>query len=135
MRVDVTEEFTWSRKCFFNMIINSTNEVIKMNMPGFTAEATLYNSVTPYRSSRFIHTEIGLNVIPQIGFTSKWMEMNFIGEWMARLSSDAAFFSGGSSGGSGSSPADIAERKLCLGLRRSCANGDKKACRLLAEEC
>jgi hypothetical protein len=115
------------------MIDNLTKEVIRMNMPGFTAEATLYNSVTPYRSSSFIQTEVGLNVTPQIGFTSEWMEMNFIGEWMARLSSEAAFF-GGVSGG-GSSPADIAERKLCLGLKRSCANGDKKACRLLAEEC
>jgi len=36
-----------------------------MNMPGFTAEATLYNSATPYRSSGVIHTEIGLNVTPQ----------------------------------------------------------------------
>lgn len=104
-----------------------------MNMPGFTAEATLYNSVTPYRSSSFIHTEVRLNVTPQIGFTSPWIEANFIGEWMARLSSDAAFF-GGVSGG-GSSPADIAERRICLGLRRSCARGDTKACRLLAEEC
>jgi hypothetical protein len=115
------------------MIINSTKEVIKMNMPGFTAEATLYNSVTPYRSSSFIQTGVGLNVTPQLGFTSEWMEMNFIGEWMARLSSEAAFF-GGVSGG-GSSPADIAERRLCLGLRRSCARGDTRACRLLAEEC
>jgi hypothetical protein len=104
-----------------------------MNMPGFTAEVTLYCSATPYRSSSFVHTEVGLNVTPQMGFTSKWMEMNFIGEWMARLDSDAAFFGGVSS--SGSSPADIAERKLCLGLRRSCANGNTKACRLLAEEC
>jgi len=104
-----------------------------MNMPGFTAEATLYNSVTPYCSSSFIHTEVGSNVTPQIGFTSKWMEMNFIGEWMARLSSESAFF-GGVSGG-GSSPADIAERKLCIALRGKCGRGDRNACRLLAEEC
>ena len=37
-----------------------------MNMPGFTAEATLYNSATSYRSSCVIHTEIGLNVTPQL---------------------------------------------------------------------
>lgn len=37
-----------------------------MNMPGFTAEATLYNSATPYRSSYVIYTETGLNVTPQL---------------------------------------------------------------------
>jgi hypothetical protein len=96
-----------------------------MNMPGFTAEVALYSSVTPYRSSSFIHTEGGLNVTPQLGF---------IGEWMARLDSEAVFF-GGVSAGSGSSPADIAERKLCIALRQRCRRGDKNACRLLAEEC
>jgi hypothetical protein len=95
-----------------------------MNIPGFTAEVTLYNSVTPYRSSCFIHTEVGLNVTPQLGF---------IGEWMARLSSEAAFFGGVSSGGS--SPADIFERKMCIELRRRCGRGDVKACRQLAEDC
>jgi hypothetical protein len=113
------------------MSVNLTKEVIRMNMPGFTAEATLYNSVTPYRSSSFIHTEVGFNVTSQIGFTSKWIEANF--DWIDGLSAETGFF--GSVSGGGNSPADIAERKLCLGLRRSCANGDKKACRLLAEEC
>jgi hypothetical protein len=44
-----------------------------MNMPGFTADAALYNSVTPYRSSCFGPTEIGLNVTPQLG--SNWQEV------------------------------------------------------------
>lgn len=36
-----------------------------MNMPKFTAEATLYNSATLYRSNRVIRAEIGFNVTPQ----------------------------------------------------------------------
>jgi hypothetical protein len=37
-----------------------------MNMPGFTAEATLYNSVSSYRSSFLSQTDIALNVTPQL---------------------------------------------------------------------
>jgi hypothetical protein len=96
-----------------------------MNIPGFTAEVTLYRSVTPYRSSCFIHTEAGLNVTPQLGF---------IGEWLARVIADAVWY-GGTSGGGGSSPADIVERRNCIELRRRCNSGDMKACRLLKEEC
>jgi len=56
------------------MTVNSTKEVIEMNMPLFTAEATLYNSVTPYRSSCFSPTEIGLHVTPQLG-SNNWPEV------------------------------------------------------------
>jgi len=41
-----------------------------MNIPGFTAEVALYNSVLPYRSSYFIYTGTGLNVIPQLRIAS-----------------------------------------------------------------
>ena len=95
-----------------------------MSIPEFSAEASLYSSVTPYRSSCCVHAEVGLDVTPQLGF---------IGEWMARISSEAAFFGGG--GGGGSSPADIFERKMCIGLRQRCGRGDMKACRQLAEDC
>jgi hypothetical protein len=44
-----------------------------MNIPGFTAEATLYKTVSSYRLSSFIHTEIGLNVTPQ--FPLNWYEV------------------------------------------------------------
>ncbi|MFY9822659.1 MAG: hypothetical protein WAM82_14835 [Thermoanaerobaculia bacterium] len=57
----------------------------------------------------------------------------FIGEWMARLSSEAAFFGGESSGEF--NRADILERRMCIELRRRCRRGEMKACRLLAEEC
>ena len=103
-----------------------------MNMPGFTAEVTLYSSVTPYRSHCFIHTEVGLNVTPQLGFTSEIIT-DFIGEWMARLSSEAAFFGGMNTGGS--SPADIAERKYCAGLKDRCRRGNREACQLHADQC
>lgn len=36
-----------------------------MNIPGFTAEATLYNSATSYRSSFLFQTDMG-NVTPQL---------------------------------------------------------------------
>lgn len=59
----------------------------------------------------------------------------FIGEWMARVFADAAFFGGASRGGGGHSPVDIIERKRCLELRRQCQRGNMKACRLIADEC
>ena len=37
-----------------------------MNMPGFTAEASLRNSVASYRSHSLFHTEIALTVTPQM---------------------------------------------------------------------
>src|SRR6266436_5700689 len=37
-----------------------------MNMPGFTAEATFYNSVASYRSSFLFQPGIGVNVTPQL---------------------------------------------------------------------
>jgi hypothetical protein len=37
-----------------------------MNLPRFTAEASLYNSATPYLSSCVNHAEMGLNVTPQL---------------------------------------------------------------------
>jgi hypothetical protein len=57
-----------------------------------------------------------------------------IGEWLARLFSDAVW-DGGGSGGGGNSPVDILERKLCLKLRQQCRGGNMKACRLMADEC
>ena len=33
------------------MIANSTKEVIEMNMPGFTAEASLFNVSTRYQAT------------------------------------------------------------------------------------
>jgi len=47
------------------MIVNPTEEVTEMGTPRFTAEAALYNSVTPYRSSCLSSAELGLNVTPQ----------------------------------------------------------------------
>jgi hypothetical protein len=48
-------------------------EEIEMSIPGFTAEVTLYHSVTSYRSSSSAHTEMGLNVAPQ--FPLNWFEV------------------------------------------------------------
>jgi hypothetical protein len=70
----------------------------------------------------------GLPTSTFIGFSP------FIGEWIARVIADAVWYAVGNGGSGGSSPADIAERKLCLALRRRCAKGDMKACKLLEEE-
>jgi hypothetical protein len=52
MRVDVTRNSPFSlRSCPLTMIVNSTKEVIEMNMPGFTAEASLFNVSTCYRAT------------------------------------------------------------------------------------
>ncbi len=59
----------------------------------------------------------------------------FIGEWLARIIADFGDAGGQRIGGSDISPADIAERKNCIALRRRCLQGDLKACRLLKEEC
>ena len=59
----------------------------------------------------------------------------FMGEWLARVIADAAWFADGHRGGGEHSPADVFERKMCLELRQRCRRGDQKACRLLAEEC
>ena len=37
-----------------------------MSIPGFTAEVALYNSTTSYHSHSSAHTEMRLNVSPQI---------------------------------------------------------------------
>jgi hypothetical protein len=97
-----------------------------MNTPGFTAEATLYKTVTSYRSNGVIHTEVGLNVKPQMGF---------IGEWLGRVIADAVWY-GEPSGSDGSSPAEIFARRTCIALTRRCDSGDMKACqRLLKADC
>ena len=59
----------------------------------------------------------------------------FIGEWIAHVIADAVWYGGAPRGGGGHTPSDILERKLCLELRRRCRRGEKKACRLLAQEC
>ncbi len=66
-----------------------------MNMPGFTAETSLHKTSGHYRA--MAGTPNGCaearGVLPQLPISP------FIGEWMARLFSEAAFFGGESSGG------------------------------------
>src|SRR5438874_2716528 len=75
MRVDATgnSPFPGHGVVTLPMILNPTKEVTEMSIPRFTAEAALYNSVTPYRSSCFSPTEIGLNVTPQLALN--WPEV------------------------------------------------------------
>jgi hypothetical protein len=47
------------------MIVNSTKEVIKMNMPGFTAEASHYKSNVSYRAFPSQGTTLTLSITPQ----------------------------------------------------------------------
>ena len=56
----------------------------------------------------------------------------FIGEWMARLFADAAWYAlvggGGGGGGGGGYSGRHGRRRYCSDLRKSCARGVKKAC-------
>jgi len=94
----------------------------EIKMPGFTADASLYRTDRQYLMTQApaqagaIHPQL----LP-------------IGEWMARADSVAAFYGGFS--GSSHTPADIAERKMCLALVRSCRSGNANACKLMMEEC
>ena len=97
-----------------------------MAIPGFTADASLYQT-----SRQHLMTEApaqGGVIHPQLLPVDP-----FIGEWMERADSVAAFYGGGA--GTFHTPADIAERKACLALARSCRNKNMAACRLMAEEC
>jgi hypothetical protein len=93
-------------------------------LPGFTADASLYRTSQRYR-------------IPEApspaGAIQPQMPADFIGEWMARADSVAAFYGGGSF--HASSLADIAERRMCLALARSCRNRNMAACHGMMDEC
>ena len=93
-----------------------------INMPGFTADASVYKTRRQYRMTE-APTEAGA-IQPQ---------MPFIGEWIARADSVAAFYGGGSF--HTSSAADIAERKMCLALARSCRSRNMAACKRMQDEC
>ena len=97
----------------------------EINMPGFTADASVYGTSRQYRMTEAPAQVEAIQ--PQAPPDA------FIGEWMARADSVTAFYGG--SGGSHASLADIAERKICLGLARSCRARNMAACRLMMEEC
>ena len=94
--------------------------------PGFTADASLYRTSRQYLTT--VAPALGGAVHPQMLPIDRSP-----GEWMARADSVTAFYGG--FGGSSHTPADIAERKLCLGLARSCKSRNMESCRLMAEEC
>jgi hypothetical protein len=73
VRVDVTEEFPFPGDKNVALIrplpLGSREEmpVNSINMPGFAAESSLYNSLTSYRSNFLFSTGRTLNVAPQLG--------------------------------------------------------------------
>jgi hypothetical protein len=93
-----------------------------INMPGFTADASLYKTNRQDRTTK-APAQAGA-IQPQAPF---------IGEWMARADSVAAFYGGGSF--HTSSPADIAERRMCLALARSCRSRNMAACQRMRDDC
>ena len=95
-----------------------------VTLPGFTADASFYKTSQQYRM-----TEAPAHA----GAIQPQMPADFIGEWMARADSVAAFYGGGSF--HASSLADIAERKMCLALARSCRNRNMAACHRMLDEC
>lgn len=97
----------------------------RVRMPGFTADASVFATSRHYMMAE-APAQAGA-IQPQMPPDS------FFGEWMARADSVTAFYSGG--GGSQATLADIAERKMCLGLARSCRNRNMAACRLMLTEC
>ena len=97
-----------------------------IRMPGFTADASLYRTSRQYTMTE-APAQAGA-IHPQL------LPINpFIGEWMARTDSVTAFYGG--FGGTSHTLADIAERKQCLALARSCRSGNVKACKLMMDEC
>ena len=93
-------------------------------MPGFTADASLLAS-----SGYYSMMTAGL---AQAGAIQPQMPPEFTGEWRARADSVTAFYSGG---GSHANLADIAERKMCIALARSCRSGNMGACRRMLADC
>jgi hypothetical protein len=97
-----------------------------IKMPGFTADASLWRTSREYLMTAApaqggaIHPQL-LPVDPSPG------------EWRERADSVAAFYGGAA--GTFHTPADIAERKMCLALARSCRSLDVRACRLMVSEC
>jgi hypothetical protein len=93
-----------------------------INMPGFTADASLYKTS---RQDRMTTAPAQAGAIQP--------QAPFIGEWMARADSVAAFYGGGSF--HTSSLADIAERRMCLALARSCRSRNMAACQRMRDDC
>lgn len=87
-----------------------------MNIPGFTAEVSIYNSLTTYYPNDFIHTEIGLglNVIPQL-----WCAGDLC--W---YQDDVFYDGGGNYENGGRDLGEIQCRRKCYGLH----GNNRKAC-------
>ena len=93
-----------------------------IRIPGFTAEASVYRI-----GAQHLMTERPSRIGPITP------QAPFIGEWLARLDSVAAFYSSG--GGISQSPADIAERRMCLALVALCRKVNIPACRRMDDNC
>jgi hypothetical protein len=94
-----------------------------MNIPGFTAEATLYKSITSYRPGCFFHGEIGVNVVPQLFMVYEpWDGAGSGGGGIPILSG------GGSGEGGGSGRVDRLEANCRLACQRFQAGPARQAC-------